>query len=379
MITQERLKYLLQVCNQLTATAQELKELDSWYDSFEHDATLTSKLSDVEKNKLEQKILNNLNAKIDKPVYKLHWRHISIAAAIFFCLTAGVILYRASFQSAENPVVYAKHTNDIAPGKNVAVLTLSNGTHVNLNDKAGQIIAQEQQAEISIMADGTLKYAQSSINKNQQVYGDNVITVPRGGQYQVILPDGSKVWLNAASSLKYPTVFNGDKRMVELTGEAYFEVAHNKAKPFSVHSKGQVVNVLGTHFNIDSYDAEIVQTTLLQGSIQINQSASGLTKKLIPGQQASLTNSGIHIKEIDVENTIGWKNGVFTFENTDLKVVIDQLERWYDVDFIAAQIPDKKLYGRISRDVKLSSVLKMLQETSDVKFKIVGRRVILEN
>jgi len=379
MITKERLEYLLQVCNQLTATAQELKELDTWYESFENDSSLTSQLSSAEKNKLEQKILNNLNTKIDKPVYKLHWRQISIAAAVFFCLTAGVLIYRASFQSAENPVVYANHTNDIAPGKNVAVLTLSNGTQIHLNDKANQVLAQQQQAEISITADGTLKYAQTSINKNQQAYGDNVITVPRGGQYQVILPDGSKVWINAASSLKYPTIFTGNKREVELTGEAYFEIAHNKAKPFSVHSRGQVVNVLGTHFNINSYEGEIVQTTLLQGSIQISQSATGFAKKLIPGQQASLTNSGIQIKEIDVENTIGWKNGVFTFENTDLIVIIDQLERWYDVDFIASQLPDKKLYGRISRDVKLSSVLKMLQETSDVKFKIEGRRVILEN
>ena len=205
----------------------------------------------------------------------------------------------------------------------------------------------------------------------------NTIQTPRGGQYQVVLPDGTKVWLNAASSLKYPEVFMGNTRTVELSGEAYFEVSKNKAMPFHVKSKFQDVEVLGTHFNINSYmDEQTIKTTLLEGSVKVSNLKS--LKILKPGQQSIAgisENSLIKLaSEVDTDDETAWKNGLFQFNNSDLKIILNQLERWYDIKIDYASIPAKRYNGMISRKVKLSEVLKMLEKTGNIKFEVTSVR-----
>lgn len=199
-----------------------------------------------------------------------------------------------------------------------------------------------------------------------------------GGQYKLTLPDGSKVWLNAASSLKYPVVFIGNERKVEITGEAYFEIAKDESKPFKVLLNNMEIQVLGTHFNVNGYtDEEMIKTTLLEGKVKVL--ASGQTKYLLPGQQAQLKSSGniAVTNEVNLEETVAWKDGNFQFENSDIKAVMRQLARWYDVDVSYKGNINKHFIGSISRNVKLSQVLSMLQQTGEIKFKIEGKNLIV--
>lgn len=375
-MTKDRLSYLLTVSNALSATAAELQELDHWYESFGQDETLTAKLTDTAKLVLEKKMLAAIAASINKPVLRLNWKQYAVAAVTLLCLSAGLMLHLTTQTKVNDHTVYIS-TNDIDPGSNKAVLTLANGTKIDLTATGAGLMAQQQDTRIVKTADGVLQYENGQAADGPAVL--NSIAIPRGGQYQLILPDGSKVWINSQSTLKYPTAFNGDNREVELTGEAYFEIAHNAAKPFRVLSAGQVVQVLGTHFNISSYAGSVMQTTLLQGSVLITNTAGGSNRKLNPGQQATLNGSGIALAAIDTENSIAWKNGQFKFENTDISTVVQQLERWYNVDITYRGPAGKKFYGSISRTVKLSTVLNMLQVTSHLNYKIEGRSVSLEN
>jgi len=217
----------------------------------------------------------------------------------------------------------------------------------------------------------------------------NTITTPRGGQYQVMLSDGSKVWLNAASSLHFPTSFTGQQRIVELTGEAYFEVAHVSAvgeknklpfivKIITASGARREVEVLGTHFNINAYnDESVVKTTLLEGSVKMTQE-SGSTL-LIPGQQAQLNSNGdVNIlKDADMDEAIAWKNGMFQFKKVDIKTIMRQIARWYDVDIEYQKNVDEKFYAEISRNTNVSNVFRILEETGGVHFVIEGKKVVV--
>ena len=373
MISKERLDYLITTCQNLEASAAEHEELDYWYASFEGDQDFTSTLNASDKSAMGNRLLTELNASIVRPTVKWNWRPYAAAAAVLMVLTSGFLFMKLKGSSEQSLSALPKHQNDVAPGKNKAILTLADGTEIDLNDKNSGLLANQSGAKIIKKADGTIAY-QSQENENAAP-SFNTITIPKGGQYHLILPDGSEVWMNAQSSLKYPSVFTGNKREVELSGEAYFQIAHDKNKPFRVKSAGQVVKVLGTHYNINSYPGqEPVKTTLLQGSIALQQSATGKSYLLKPGQQAIL-NPTVAINTVDTEMAVAWKEGLFIFENTDIKTLMRQLERWYDIDISYASLPDKRFYGRISRDVPLSEVLDMLEATSNLKFKIAGRRV----
>jgi transmembrane sensor len=375
-MTKERLAYLLTVSNALNATAAELKELDNWYESFGQDEQLTTKLSAAAKLAMEQKMMARIDREMDKPVFRLNWKQYAAAAITLLCLSSGLFYYRTAKIKINDPGAYVS-TNDIDPGGNKAILTLANGTQIDLNKKAAGLMAQQQDTRIVKTADGTLRYENS--DGDELPAAQNSIAIPRGGQYQLVLADGSKVWINSQSTLKFPTAFNGASREVELTGEAYFEIAHNTRQPFLVHSGGQIVKVLGTHFNINSYAGSVWQTTLLQGSVSVSNTANGNNTILSPGQQASVNAYGISVATVDTENSTAWKNGQFKFENTAITTVIQQLERWYDVDISYKGTTNKKFYGNISRTVKLSTVLNMLQTTSHLNYKIEGRSVRLEN
>lgn len=244
-------------------------------------------------------------------------------------------------------------------------------------------IALQGNTQVDKIRNGQLVYqATGSSDKwqnataNQVTY--NTVSTPKAGEYEITLPDGTKIWLNSVSSITFPTAFTGNERRVSITGEVYFEVAKNKNKPFIVETRGQNVTVLGTHFNINAYDDEnTIKTTLLEGSIKL--SAHSNSKILTPGQQAEVTNNRITIiNNSDTEAAVAWKNGYFVFDNTDLPTLMRQLSRWYDVNTVYnGNAGNHEFVGQIKRSVKLSSVLKIL-EASGVHFKIEGENLYIQ-
>ncbi|MBL1408353.1 FecR family protein [Sphingobacterium faecale] len=286
---------------------------------------------------------------------------LKIAASILLVMSVAFYMYqKQQLQSYENSVVEAI---DIAPGTNQAILTLADGSTIALSD---------QHAEIIFDSD-SIRYADGSLVLNKPS-GDSqilVLTTPNGGQYQVTLPDGTKVWLNAATTLKYPSHFEADNRTVELIGEAYFEVAPNKLLPFIVVSGAQKVKVLGTQFNVNSYkDGGAILTTLVEGSVKII--VNGRETLLEPDQQARLVDDKLSVNTVETEDYVAWRNNILIFHNTSLKYILLELSRWYDFNIDIGSIPDVILYGEIPRNVNLSEVLQLIERTSKVKLKIVA-------
>ena len=320
------------------------------------------------------------------PKKLIYWplRITAIAASIIFAWGIWTLIF------FPEPKVQSSYTNDIDPGGNKAILTLANGKQINLSDARAGALASQQGLEIIKDADGQISYKITGTGGNSGKNEYNTIATPRGGQYTVTLPDGSKIWLNATSTLKYPTQFAPNKREVSLSGEAYFEISKDKSRPFIVSSATQEVEVLGTHFNVSSYDDEVtVKTTLLEGSVRVSlpnvtSLRGGTTKQsqqqyvvLKPNEESSLTKNNIHIKQVDPDEAVAWKNGKFLFRNQPLEQIMNKLSRWYDVEVI---YNDKALAGQlfggiIARSEKISRVLQTLEETGEVHFKIEGRKV----
>jgi transmembrane sensor len=298
-------------------------------------------------------------------------------------LTAGIYFYKHRQEPVE--MVHTEQEIDIAPGSNQAVLTLSDGRKILLKEAGEGKLAEQSGIHITKAADGQLVYTVSDVAEASASTAYNTIETPLGGQYQVNLPDGSRVWLNSGSSLRYPVKFGSRERRVEISGEVYFEVAHDPAKPFRVVSKEQVVEVLGTHFNIMAYpDEQSVKTTLVDGSVKVSQ--AGKSKLIRPGQQASMGKNGsFEVKEVDTDEVTAWKDGFFVFKSEDLGSIMRQISRWYDVDVeYQGNITGKIFGGKISRTKNVSEVLQILELTESIHFKIVpgdeqgeGRRIIV--
>lgn len=330
----------------------------------------------------KKKLWNEIQEKIKKDgkpkTVRLFWTKIAAAASIVLCVGLG--FYFRSFKSGiiSTKKQIAKY-KDIAPGGNKAILTLANGAKISLSDATNGVLAKQSGIVISKAADGQLIYQVSAAKDgtaNMPSY--NTIETPKGGQYQIILPDGTRVWLNATSSLKFPTNFSTfNKREVELKGEAYFEVYKVKNQPFIVSSNRQQVEVLGTHFNINSYDDEPeIKTTLQEGTVRIhNQTSQEFILK--PGQQAQLNRNGsIAIKEVDVAENLAWKNGMTRFANEDIQTIMRMISRWYNVDVVyEGKIPEVRFGGSVSRAMNISEILRVLELTDAVHFKVEGRRV----
>jgi len=271
----------------------------------------------------------------------------------------------------------AKH--DRPPGGNVALLTLADGSTIALDSVENGLVAQQGSTKIAKLDNGQLAYKKADHREGTDAPVHNTLTTPRGGQYRLILPDGTSVWLNAASSITYPTAFTGNERTVRVMGEAYFEVQRDKTRPFRVEfnagADSGVVEVLGTGFNINAYtDEDAVRTTLLEGSIRV---VSRETTLLHPGQQAQLDSKGHStvITDVNVEDVIAWKNGQFHFENADIRTVMRQIARWYNVEVVfEGKIPTEKFEGDIPRTSQLTDVFKIL-ELSKVHFKIDDKKV----
>jgi ferric-dicitrate binding protein FerR (iron transport regulator) len=317
-----------------------------------------------------------------KPVaktFKLYYR-LTAAAIVLIIFSAGLFNYIQKRNSTLFSL-FQHPRNDISPGGNKAILLLANGQQIVLTNAKNGLLAQQGGTQINKTANGQLIYiAAQAVKRTDTAY--NTITTPRGGQYTVILPDSSKVYLDANSSLRFPAAFSGKLRTVMLTGEAYFEVAHNKKMPFHVITKGQTVEVLGTHFNINAYDDEkVIKTTLLEGSVRI--SIAGSQALLAPGGQSQIASpiaagKSINvIQNVNTEEAVAWKNGFFQFENADVQTIMRQFARWYNVDVVFDGKVNERLFsGEIHRNLTLLQALELLNY-ANVHFNIDGKKIIV--
>ncbi|WP_159451628.1 FecR family protein [Pedobacter africanus] len=277
------------------------------------------------------------------------------------------------------------YASDVKPGGNKATLTLANGKKISLTDAENSTITEQLGVKITKTANGQLVYTllgQTDAFNKKLATQFNTIETPTGGQYQINLPDGTSVWLNAASSLKYPVMFDKAQRRVELSGEGYFEVSKDKKRPFVVATAKYEVEVLGTHFNVNSYrDEALSKTTLLEGSVRINAIAKkketpGSGILLLPGQQAVLSDEANKVLAVDTEEAVAWKNGYFLFNEESLESIMKKIERWYGVDVQYKDKPESiQFMGRVSRSKNISAVLKALETAGNVRFEITGKKV----
>ena len=373
----------------------ENQKLTEFYESFEGDISTQEHLA--ENPELKNKIFNKIQLSISDTITKVPVKRLffgfRIAAAFLILIGLSTLFYwmlNTRYKSNQiTKFTQSKKVEDINPAKDIAILTLANKSRIKLDETYSGEIAVESGISIVKTSNGDLVYKIKNVekNKNNSEEKYNTITTPKGGKFNVVLPDGSLVMLNAASSLTYPIYFKKNERTVHFKGAAYFEIAkvfgkNHKRIPFFVHSKDQIVEVLGTHFNINSYDnEEYVKTTLLEGSVKIIKTKSGhATKFLIPGQQ-SLTKIGTETKIIkaDVQQTIAWKDGYFMFKNSNIKEIANELERWYDVEIeYSENIAFDNITGYISRNVKISNVLKMLELSGFLNYEIKGRKILLK-
>ncbi|KIO76751.1 hypothetical protein TH53_13060 [Pedobacter lusitanus] len=370
-----------------TITEEEKNTFNTWYNSFD-DTGLIVEQEDEPDNpgeRIHKKIYSKLGIRF--PKQRNARLKYSVLAAALFILIAGTALYFSFHTKLSYPQRNAVQlASVIKPGGNKATLTLANGKKISLTDTTNGEIAEQSGISVTKTADGQLVYTvkKAAIAGTSQAGPQfNTIETPVGGQYQINLPDGTKVWLNAASSLKYPTQFTGNLRKVELTGEGYFEVSKDKKRPFTVITDGQQVQVLGTHFNVNAYkDEQVTKTTLLEGSVQVSKTTelqnANSSKRLNPGQQAVLKQASFKVDQVDINNVVAWKNGYFTFGDEDLEVSMRKLGRWYNVDITyEGHFDNISFGGAISRSKSLAEVIKILELTRKMKFKVEGRRVIV--
>lgn len=339
------------------------------------------------------------SAESPSPVHRIHFLRTGFfryAAAIILVIGLAVLAYLLATDKGPQQTLAGgdKHLQtDIAPGGDRAVLTLADGSKIILDSAADGQLASQGGVQVIKLANGQIAYDLRALASKEAMW--NTIHTPRGGQYRVTLPDGTKVWLNAASSITFPTAFTGNKREVKIDGEVYFEVRPNKQQPFLVKvDGGSVVEVLGTSFNVNAYkDEASINTTLLEGSVAVslsdaikqgNNAHTHARTILKPGQQSRIAalsahqySSGIVIINADTNKVVAWKNGAFNFENTSLEEAMRQLARWYDLEIVYPKgVPDIKFGGKMSRSVTLASVLQALKD-SKINIQLSGERKLL--
>ena len=361
-------KALLEKFDAGNCSEEEIAILESWYLNWRNEEPLN--LENAKADLSVNRIWARLQESESRP-NKLRTLKLTLwagAAAVFIIMGIGFYFYKTTYNTTRRTVAYA---NDIAPGSNKAYLRLADGSTISLSDVKAGLSIQDNQLQYN---DGTpVKTGAQDLSLLEKGV---TINTPRGGTYQINLQDGTRVWLNAASRLTYYKGLNKHgERVVTLNGEAYFEVAKDKAHPFIVQSKKQKVEVLGTHFNISNYDDDsTARTTLLEGSVKINEIL------LKPGQQSVITGNQLKVMPADIELAMAWKNDDFVFEGEDFKTTMRKIARWYDVgiEYEPGVRDDIELGGWISRKSKLSEVLKQIEQVGNVHFKIEGRRIIVE-
>jgi transmembrane sensor len=347
-----------------SASEEEAALIESWYMNLAAKEEIPE--SELNISQVKAAIWNRINRRRMIPFYRY-------AAAAILLIAIGIGGY-AYFSGKKTAEIQTAIVHDLAPGANKAMLTLSNGKRIALTGAGNGTVAREKQIHINKTGEGKIVYQGKRSPESMLEY--NTMTTPRGGKYQLTLSDGTEVTLDAASSIRYPVTFAGDERLVEITGQVYFEVAHMKSRPFRVKTHGQTVEVLGTHFNINAYDDETsLITTLLEGSIKVSNASNNAMLK--PGQQSVSTSGNLQVKEANTDEAVAWKNGYFSFHKADIKTIMRQLARWYDVDIAyEGQIPDRRFSGDIDRNTRASRALEVLRFTK-IHFRIEGKKIIV--
>ncbi len=395
LLSKERIYYLLEAYISQRATSAEENELMNWILEAEEDSELKSymleiwdqhqpavDLSYVNWNEIYARAIQS-PVSLEPKVRKMIWFKLAAASIVLIALTVGSYLYLNLTHNTHQPIAITQpKQNDIAPpSSNKAVLVLADGTKIEIDSTGNGTIAQQGSIRIIRKPNGEIAYSGSASKEVSY----NTLTVPRGSRpLSLNLSDGSHVWLNAASSLTFPTAFIGKNRKVKITGEAYFEVAHNAQMPFIVQHADVTVSVLGTHFNVNTYEDETAQTiTLLEGAVRVSKFSffNMISQILKPGQQASIVSKDSHINvlnDIDIDEVMAWKDGKFRFNgNTDIGTIMRQLSRWYNVDVEYQGKISQRFWGSISKDVNVSQVLKILEATGGAKFTIEDNKIIV--
>jgi len=374
---------LLEIAHKLKtgkATAEEQAYFDKWYNHYYDELAVFpdgyARDEQEVKERMHDRLLSLVANDRKSKTARLSWFRWKYAAAIV--LVSGTAFYTLSRRGGKEKNTSPAHavTYDIAPGKQAATLTLSNGKKIPLGEASAGNLAEETGVRISKSADGGLVY---TIVDNQQAGGQhiNTLSTAKGETYPLQLPDGTRVWLNASSSLTYTTQFNtAGERKVKLSGEAYFEVAKDASRPFTVSTGKQEITVLGTHFNVNNYaDEPLSVTTLLEGAVRVR--TAGEEKMLKPGQAAVSDEKGLTVTEANTDLATAWKDGRFVFKRTEAQVVLRQLARWYDIDIVyQGKTPEYTISGDASRGESLSAMLKVLS-LSGIHFELKERKLII--
>lgn len=360
------------------------KRLEEEWQQHQYEETANEQVGRL----IEQHVLNWITYEqpvVLKPRARVVFMRRAVAVAVVLGVMAGAGYFLLPVDKKEKTAANTTATTkDLSPGGNKAVLTLSDGKQIVLDSVQNGLVVKQGAAEVNKAQNGQLLYKQAN---NEQGTVLNKVSTPRGGEYRIQLADGTWVWLNAESSLRFPTTFTGDTRTVEVTGEAYFEVAHNAAKPFKVLANGTEIEVLGTHFNVHAYsDEPLIKTTLIQGKVKIvNRQPvpqGGMNRQsaiLKPGEQAVITaDSRLTIHDnVDTEEVLAWKNGLFRFDNADIESIMKQVERWYNVDVVyEGPKPEGHFRGKIPRNVMASEMLKII-EASGIQCRIEKNKIII--
>lgn len=366
-------KYLSGNC-----TSKEREAIEHYQDSIDLDKHHWIKdqmgEQDLVKETIHSELLNSIARQKRRQMIRIWY---AAAAVILLILSSG--LYFNNLKKKTNVIAKTespRFKNDVLPGDNRAILTLDDGSQINLDDAQNGVLASENNTDIRKTGSGQLEY--STGDKLIETVKYNTLSTPMGGQYQLSLPDGSKVWLNSGSSIRFPTAFIGKERIIELKGEAFFDIRENKKMPFIVKTNMSMdIRVLGTQFNVMAYeDEKSINTTLLEGSVQLLKESG--TAFLEPGQ-AAILNKGtgkIKVEAADVDEAVAWKNGYFIFSNENIESIMRKVSRWYNVEVdYQGNLSNKDFVGTISRDKNISEILKMLELTGAIHFKVDGRRV----
>ena len=388
---QERIHYLLKRYADNSASAEEVEEMLALLQTSGGEGALREMVAEIwnededtsltaaDWGRVWDAIQQGADTTRSRPVRMLKiWGRV--AAALLLLVGAGAAYWKLTGREKKGaPLATQGVKKDIAPGGNKAVLTLANGSTIVLDNAHDGVLAQQGGTNVEKLDAGSLAYNTGGKDKEEVMY--NTIATPNGGQYQVILPDGSKVWLNAASSLRFPTRFEGKERSVELTGEAYFEVAKHSSMPFRVKvpGNGMDVQVLGTEFDVMAYGNEQTSnTTLVNG--KVNVVSKGAVRALEPGKQTILDNQtkAMRVADANVEQVVAWKNGLFRFRETGIRELMRQVERWYNVQVVyETEGKDQDFTGVVSRNQPVSALLQMLELTGTVHFRIEDKKIIV--
>ncbi|HEY5371952.1 MAG TPA: FecR domain-containing protein [Hanamia sp.] len=391
LLSKERIHYLLEAYISKKTDTSEEDELMDWIIESKEDSELKAYMLEIWNQHHSEKDFSYVNwdkiyshvipspvVSIEPKVKRMRWARLTAAAIIGIALAAGTYFYLTP-RSPQSIAIKEPKQNDITPpSTNKAILTLANGTKIEIDSNGNGTLAIQGNVQIIKKSSGEISYAGAA--KGDVSY--NTLSVPMGSKpINLTLSDGSRVWINVGSSLTYPTAFTGNERKVKITGEAYFEVIHNARMPFIVQNGDVTIRDLGTHFNVNTYaDEPVDQITLLEGSVRISKNT--VSQLLKPGQQARFNNGeNNHIKvvnDVNMEEVMAWKNGRFLFDkNTDIGTIMRQISRWFNVDIEYQGTINQRFWGSISKDVNLLQVLKILEATGGVKFNVEGNKIIV--